>query len=165
MYAYSPEGYLTKEATYSPGGFLKSHYNYQRDENGNVTQEDTYRMNSLEGSIVYAYDKKGDAIEKKYLANDGSLLQAEKNKYNKQHLVVQTRNYNSKNDLLSTVKRKYNENNDCISLDAHIKIPKKEKNIVTYSYVYDAHGNWTSKTTYINGTPLQIIERTLEYYE
>lgn len=165
MYAYSPEGYLTKEATYSPGGFLKSHYNYQRDENGNVTQEDTYRMNSLEGSIVYAYDKKGDAIEKKYLANDGSLLQAEKNKYNKQHLVVQTRNYNSKNDLLSTVKRKYNENNDCISLEAHIKIPKKEKNIVTYSYVYDAHGNWTSKTTYINGTPLQIIERTLEYYE
>ena len=93
------------------------------------------------------------------------MLQAEKNKYNKQHLVAQTRNYNSKNDLLSTVKRKYNENNDCISLEAHIKIPKKEKNIVTYSYVYDAQGNWTSKTTYINGTPLQIIERTLEYYE
>ena len=67
------------------------------------------------------------------------MLQAEKNKYNKQHLVVQTRNYNSKNDLLSTVKRKYNENNDCISLEAHIKTPKKEKNIVTYSYVYDAH--------------------------
>ena len=67
--------------------------------------------------------------------------------------------------MLQDEKKKYKKNNDCISLEAHIKTPKKEKNIVTYSYVYDANGNWTSKTTYINGTPLQIIERTLEYYE
>jgi len=36
LYAYSPEGYLIKDATYSPGGFLKSHYTYQVNAEGQI---------------------------------------------------------------------------------------------------------------------------------
>ena len=43
LYAYSPEGYLIKDATYSPGGFLKSHYTYQVNAEGQILKEETYR--------------------------------------------------------------------------------------------------------------------------
>ena len=44
-------------------------------------------------------------------------------------------------------------------------MPKKQKNTATYQYSYDLQGNWTIKTTFINGEARQIIERTLNYYE
>ena len=66
LYVYNPEGYLIKDATYSPGGFLKTHYNYQVDTNGKVLKEETYHANQLESTIAYTYNKQGDPVEMRY---------------------------------------------------------------------------------------------------
>jgi len=39
------------------------------------------------------------------------------------------------------------------------------KIVETYQYTYDAHNNWVSALYFVNGSPTQIIERTLDYYE
>ncbi|GJH39611.1 hypothetical protein RCZ04_01610 [Capnocytophaga sp. HP1101] len=165
LYAYNPQGYLIKDATYSPGGFLKTHYNYQVDANGKVTKEETFHANQLESSAVYTYDKQGNAVETRYYDADGNLFQRVESKYNKQNLVVSSRVFDKEGKLVSTATKKYNAQGDCIKLQAETKLPKKQKNVATYTYVYDPQGNWTSKTTFINGEARQIVERTFTYYE
>lgn len=165
LYAYNPAGYLIKDATYSPGGFLKTHYAYQVDANGKVLKEETYRANQLESAVTYTYNKQGDPVEIRYYDHEGNLLQKVESKFNKQHLAVNTRTYDKDNKLLNITTKKYNAKGDCVKLQAETKLPKKQKNVATYEYKYDAQGNWISKTTFINGEPRQIIERTFTYYE
>lgn len=165
LYAYNPAGYLIKDATYSSGGFLKTHYAYQVDANGKVLKEETYRANQLESAVTYTYNKQGDPVEIRYYDHEGNLLQKVESKFNKQHLAVNTRTYDKDNKLLNTTTKKYNAKGDCVKLQAETKLPKKQKNVATYEYKYDAQGNWISKTTFINGEPRQIIERTFTYYE
>ena len=165
LYAYSPEGYLIKDATYSPGGFLKSHYTYQVNAEGQILKEETYRANELESAVTYTYNKQGDPVEMRYYDAQNNLLQIVKNKLNKQHQLVSNQVYDKDNNLVSTTTKKYNAKGDCVKLQAETKLPKKQKNVATYEYKYDAQGNWISKTTFINGEPRQIIERTFTYYE
>ena len=165
LYAYNPAGYHIKDATYSPGGFLKTHYAYQVDANGKVLKEETYRANQLESAVTYTYNKQGDPVEIRYYDHEGNLLQKVESKFNKQHLAVNTRTYDKDNKLLNTTTKKYNAKGDCVKLQAETKLPKKQKNVATYEYKYDAQGNWISKMTFINGEPRQIIERTFTYYE
>ena len=165
LYVYNPEGYLIKDATYSPGGFLKTHYNYQVDTNGKVLKEETYHANQLESTIAYIYDKQGDPVEMRYYDAQGNLLQRVESKFNKQHLAERNRTYDKDNKLVNITNKKYNSQGDCIKLQAENKLPQKQKNVATYEYKYDNRGNWIAKTTFINGEPRQIIERTLSYYE
>ena len=165
LYVYNPEGYLIKDATYSPGGFLKTHYNYQVDINGKVLKEETYHANQLESTIAYTYNKQGDPVEMRYYDAQGNLLQRVESKFNKQHLAERNRTYDKDNKLLNITTKKYNSQGDCIKLQAENKLPQKQKNVATYEYKYDNQGNWIAKTTFINGEPRQIIERTLSYYE
>lgn len=165
LYVYNPEGYLIKDATYSPGGFLKTHYNYQVDTNGKVLKEETYHANQLESTIAYTYDKQGDPVEMRYYDAQGNLLQKVESKFNKQHLAERNRTYDKDNKLVNITNKKYNSQGDCIKLQAENKLPQKQKNVATYEYKYDNRGNWIAKTTFINGEPRQIIERTLSYYE
>ena len=104
-------------------------------------------------------------MEIRYYDHEGNLLQKVESKFNKQHLAVNTRTYDKDNKLLNTTTKKYNAKGDCVKLQAETKLPKKQKNVATYEYKYDAQGNWISKTTFINGEPRQIIERTFTYYE
>jgi hypothetical protein len=165
LYVYNPEGYLIKDATYSPGGFLKTHYNYQVDTNGKVLKEETYHANQLESTIAYTYNKQGDPVEMRYYDAQGNLLQRVESKFNKQHLAERNRTYDKDNKLVNITTKKYNSQGDCIKLQAENKLPQKQKNVATYEYKYDNRGNWIAKTTFINGEPRQIIERTLSYYE
>ena len=165
LYVYNSEGYLIKDATYSPGGFLKTHYNYQVDINGKVLKEETYHANQLESTIAYTYNKQGDPVEMRYYDAQGNLLQRVESKFNKQHLAERNRTYDKDNKLVNITTKKYNSQGDCIKLQAENKLPQKQKNIATYEYKYDNRGNWIAKTTFINGEPRQIIERTLSYYE
>ena len=165
LYVYNPEGYLIKDATYSPGGFLKTHYNYQVDTNGKVLKEETYHANQLESTIAYTYNKQGDPVEMRYYDAQGNLLQRVESKFNKQHLAERNRTYDKDNKLVNITNKKYNSQGDCIKLQAENKLPQKQKNVATYEYKYDNQGNWIAKTTFINGEPRQIIERTLSYYE
>ena len=165
LYAYSPEGYLIKDATYSPGGFLKSHYTYQVNAEGQILKEETYRANELESAVTYTYNKQGDPVEMRYYDAQNNLLQIVKNKLNKQHQLVSNQVYDKDNNLVSATTKKYNAKGDCVKLQAETKLPKKQKNVATYEYKYDAQDNWISKTTFINGEPRQIIERTFTYYE
>lgn len=165
LYAYNPEGYLIKDATYSPGGFLKSHYTYQVNAEGQILKEETYRANELESAVTYTYNNQGDPVEMRYYDAQNNLLQIVKNKLNKQHQLVSNQVYDKDNNLVSTTTKKYNAKGDCVKLQAETKLPKKQKNVATYEYKYDAQGNWISKTTFINGEPRQIIERTFTYYE
>ena len=165
LYAYNSEGYLIKDATYSPGGFLKSHYTYQVNAEGQILKEETYRANELESAVTYTYNKQGDPVEMRYYDAQNNLLQIVKNKLNKQHQLVSNQVYDKDNNLVSTTTKKYNAKGDCVKLQAETKLPKKQKNVATYEYKYDAQGNWISKMTFINGEPRQIIERTFTYYE
>lgn len=165
LYAYNAEGYLVKDATYSPGGFLKRHYAYEVDAKGRVLKEETYQANELTGSIAYSYDKYGNPTEMRYYDVEGNLQNRVETKYNKQHLAVRNRTYDAAGKLLNVVRKKYNEQGDCVWLESEDRMPKKQKNTATYQYSYDLQGNWTIKTTFINGEARQIIERTLNYYE
>ena len=72
--------------------------------------------------------------------------------------------FNKDNRLIKTSDKTYNPEGDCIRWEVHNKTTKV-KIVETYQYTYDAHNNWVSALYFVNGSPTQIIERTLDYYE
>ncbi len=165
LYVYNPAGYLIKDVTYSPGGFLKNHYSYQLNDKGQVLKEETYYYNQLESSVVYTYHKKGYAAETDYYNAEDQLQQKVLTTVKGNPKTERNKTYNANGKLMNITTKKYNSAGDCISLQSENKLPEKSKNVATYTYTYDPQGNWTSKTTFINGEAREIIERTFEYYE
>jgi len=63
MFVYDPQGFLVKEVTYSPGGFLKSCIDYEVDAQGHREKETYYMSNAPTESTTYQYNRKGQVIE------------------------------------------------------------------------------------------------------
>jgi hypothetical protein len=164
MFVYDPQGFLVKEVTYSPGGFLKSHIDYEVDAQGRREKETYYMSNAPTESTTYQYNRKGQVIESIKYEKEGNFVEKRLFKYNTQGLVVRIRTYNKDNRLIKTSDKTYNPQGDCIRWEVHNKTTKV-KIVETYQYSYDTHNNWVSAVYFVNGSPTQIIERTLDYYE
>ena len=115
-------------------------------------------------STTYQYNRKGQVIESIKYDKEGNFVEKRLFKYNTQGLVVRIRTYNKDNRLIKTSDKTYNPQGDCIRWEVHNKTTKV-KIVETFQYTYDTHNNWVSAVYFVNGSPTQIIERTLDYYE
>lgn len=158
-YAYNPDGYLVKVATYSPGGFLKYHHTNEVNPEGKVLKREIYQSNQLINIITYTYNKKGNPTQIRTENSSGELVSTEETKYNKHQRPVRIKISDEKNKSPYVITQKYNAQGDCIWFQV------AGKQLSTYQYIYDDQGNWISMTTFVDGKPEQIIERTLQYYE
>jgi len=70
MFVYDPQGFLVKEVTYSPGGFLKSHIDYEVDTQGRREKETYYMSNAPTESTTYQYNRKGQVIVRNCILNE-----------------------------------------------------------------------------------------------
>ena len=164
MFVYNPQGYLIKEVTYTPGGFLKSHTNLEVNDKGEVLKETSFISNELDHTTSFKYNQQSLPVERIDFDKKGELNQKTFFKYNSKGQLTQLRQYNNLNKLVKIAKKSYNNQGDCIVSELHYKENKK-KEIESYEYSYDQHHNWISMTIFLDGKPTQIIERTFEYYE
>lgn len=159
------------------------------DEKGNKTENFSYGPNdSLEFKTKFKHDDKGFETEALQYKPDGSLCTKTITEYfkgNKRASCV----YDEDGRLSWRITYLYDDDNNITEEDYFRTVSKADhKNIYkydakgnvtalnscnedgsivtayTYKYEFDKKGNWIKKTEYMSGTPLNITDREIIYY-
>jgi hypothetical protein len=116
----------------------KLNYQFEYDERGNVTRWLAYKgNNSLAWNFVYTYDSNDNKISMLTKAIDGSTQM--------------------------TYKYTYDDKNNLIGEEV-LKQDGSVKNNFTYTYKFDRQNNWITQIKSENNKPVEIKERTYQYF-
>jgi hypothetical protein len=135
---FDEKGKIVEDTVNSPStGTTKTVYKY--DDLGNLKQVNSYNSeDSLESRIIYNCDEKRNMVELLYYIKDGTLKFKSTTKYDKKDNPIESKTYSSNGNL----------------------------EVETWKYdKFDKKGNWISRTFYINGEPLTIEEREIQYFD
>ncbi|MBF4985107.1 hypothetical protein FNJ87_12440, partial [Nonlabens mediterrranea] len=79
--------------------------------------------------------------------------------------IISYRRY-YKNKLNASRHYSYNRQNDVISIQLvrNDELKGISKNKIDFKFKYDSHGNWVQQIKSVNGQPLFIWHRKIEYY-
>ena len=190
IYNYDPKGHEQRIISENKDGSQHWRADNLYDDYGNLSRINYYNdLNELRFKIIYSYDERGflvgfsdyssgeSSVSKTVYKNDKSGLPIEvvhndargntssfTLKYDKYGNVSEQCSYQPQNILLSKVDIEHDETGKEIkiviyNLDGTINIIIKNK-----YRGKDAQGNWLEKFVYENDTPINKIERKLEYW-
>lgn len=195
LYSYDDAGRLLTETSYSADETL-SYEAQQRYDQGYTRStvyfaqgapeyrlEETFDISAhrlteasyspsqdLQYRVAYSYSERGDLTAENAFAEDGSLEYRLENSYDEAGRLLETVEYDADTEPFYRYNYAYNEVGD---------ITKRESrgvdgsgSALTYSYLYDAQGNWTERRTEKLVTrfgedvlePSEVTRRTLTYY-
>ncbi|MFH0893519.1 MAG: hypothetical protein V2A54_03695 [Bacteroidota bacterium] len=185
---YNKKGYVIQEKMYESDGKLMEELNYSYDTLGYLTNMKENNQGVLDNyTYKRKFDKSGNLIEKTSM-NNNSFSSKVKFKYvNKR--IVEEKTYDEKNKLLSIWRYAFDKKGYCIerscydekdSLTFKVSQEINEKGLVskwtalnsyskktttfTYTYTFDALGNWNRQIIYKGGVARYIVERVIEFY-
>ena len=189
-YSYNENAKLKNEKSVNPKGRLITEIKHEYDSRQNEIEKKFYDENSkIQGGIRYIYDNNNNVVEelqydsvynqnlkqKKtynpeglnvetvYLTMHDSLLRRVTNVFLPNKQVGETCTYYSLNELVSKTTYEYDKKLNVIRKLIYSPQDKTtEKH--TFEYTYDKYKNWTSRNEYINGEPVDMITRKIEYY-
>jgi hypothetical protein len=155
VFAFDKNGNLVSEKlAYSPG---KTHmtitYNYASDNkliSINHLSSCWGSNSCIKTGLRYTYDKKGNVIDE--LATDETVRNADWC-----YCYHFTAKYDDKNNIVEKI-----YNSDLSGIGLITKNDPSHK--ITYSYVYDAKGNWISRSEFQNNKARSITQREISYY-
>lgn len=142
---------------------------YKRDTSGRIIEVKSYEDGKLKARRVFEYTPTGYASKYYYgnkevayvkkgneFADTGGSLPESGKLDNKGRVVSKTETLPSV--FKATTYYTYNQNGDLVKEGSNAKLGnkvtgtlKKKETGKRYEYVYDKHGNWTEKRTYIDG--------------
>lgn len=186
-FVYNDEGKQIEGCRYDANGTLEGKTKFLYDEKGNLIEIDFYESDgSLNWKIMCAYDEKGNQIERNFYESDGSLDGKITRTYDEKGKEIESTHYESDGSLVWKEKYVYDKNGKLIekSRSDHNGTNKiwerydDKGNPTEWSgpdlegnssegkctYQYDQKGNWTQMVIYINGVPVNIVEREYTYY-
>lgn len=179
------------DAEYLPGGELVKSYTYTYDQNNKRTKETQLDTNGkllmtisylydsvghlLEDSSVdaegnpdkairFTYDTKGNVSEDNSYGSDGKLQKKYSYQYDDMGRKVENSRFDSYGNPEGKTVYAYDEQNNVIKKSSYGS-DNALKKILVYSYIYDSHHNWISKTTRVEGKVVNILEREIIYYQ
>ncbi|MBI5857201.1 MAG: hypothetical protein HZB42_06090 [Sphingobacteriales bacterium] len=137
---------------------------YEYNEKGTLTEEN--RLYFENGNTLFRklkYDSAGNMILSAEYKPDGSSIKKFTYNYDSANRKIAESWFNGADKMFFRYTHHYNENNDKIAMTGFSDSGAKEVE-VSWSYEYDAAGNWTKRTQYVNGLAGEIITRNFEYY-
>lgn len=131
---------------------------FKYDKEGNVTERTDY-IPGEQGHTVTKYSYSNHELSATQTYNSLSPQNTVEQQFSNGKLTSST----EKKDGLAVQKQyTYNDNGDVVQISTTQN--GKEPETITYEYQYDASGNWTKQTSYINGAADTVKQRTLEYF-
>lgn len=189
-YEYDEKKNMVKENKFLREETVQYITSFEYDEKNRKKLESSYKAN---GDLIYKtiFDYDGDNLAGVETINgaDNTTAKIEKFTYNDKGKVLTETSYNSFDKTNSvdeyTYDEKGNQTSRSNSKDGNImgkvaftyddKNNQTSINVVdgagttleskSYTFEYDAHGNWVKKTIKINDKPAFIVERKITYYD
>ncbi len=165
-YKYDSKGVRIGEQQRDQHNVLREDTKLTYDEKGKLIVSDTKGNSAIEsGKLVWKYDDKNNQIEEDLYNANGSTYYIKTFKYDERNNQLEEQVIEGDGSFSYKIAYKYDENNNKIWSNRY-----KTKDSIgsfTYTYTYeniDKAGNWLKKTTYENGMPDIMEERTIEYY-
>lgn len=175
VYEYDENGYVLKMTQYSAGGVKTGYKEYFE----NTTYANKYtgerRSESYDSdgnlSSVYEYNRNGETTKSENYRN-GKLWSAEENEYDENGNLIKSSSYDADRKFTSYSVYGYNESGKRIKIseyDGDDKLTgyteiKRDGKYVLSETVYDADGNKTEYTEYLENTPdYNTYSRTKRY--
>lgn len=170
-YEYDEKGRKTKIIRHDPNkeiDQLQKAFHY--DNYGNVVKEESYDLNDdrskyeLKVEKQYSYDQKNLIIKEcinSYIYYTYQYCIS--NQYNKEDLLEE------KTDRRRKTKYRYKDGRVVIleydeTIEYEENIFKRTKAFIQFEYEFDLKGNWIKQTKVVNGIPLYIRVREIEYF-
>ncbi|MBF4984207.1 hypothetical protein FNJ87_07660 [Nonlabens mediterrranea] len=164
----------TLKRIYSSIPLKKLYRTHEYNDNNNIVKEVFYNDdNSNNDSIIHF-----KTIERQFKNNlevkiktsysitkdelSVSLIEQE---FDDSNRIISYRRY-YKNKLNASRHYSYNRQNDVISIQLvrNDELKGISKNKIDFKFKYDSHGNWVQQIKSVNGQPLFIWHRKIEYY-
>ena len=185
-FIYNDKGKLIEYNLYKPDGILEEKRTYKYDDKGNRINcffdsslfftskfddngneiECIETNNNIKYKDIYKYDDKGNRIEEAEYVSGDSLSHIKTYKYDDKGNKIEEKRifYNSNEQWQNKfITYKYNEKGDMIELNSSNLEGKLSFKLI-FNYEYDKNNNFIRRTSYLNGTPNNIIEHEIEYY-
>ena len=189
-YSYNENDMLKAEKSVNPKGGLITEIIHEYDNRNNEIEKKYFDEKAkIQGGIKYNYDDNNNLIEELQYDSVYNQNLKQKKKYNPEGLNVETVYLTMKDSLLRRITNVFLPNKQvgetCIYYSPDELVSKttyeydKQLNIIlkliyspqdnttekhTFEYKYDKYKNWTSRNEYINGEPVDMITRKIEYY-
>lgn len=149
--------------TFKTGKTMK--FTSKFDDKGNEIEIKQFDDNALVSTIKNTYDNNGNITKSEDTDAKGKVRVTEatydaNNKVLSEKVVVDGKE-------VGTRTYKNDENGNPVSETTIRNLGsglKSEPEVVTYTYKYDAQKNWTSRTEYKDGEPVEVKERKVTYY-
>lgn len=150
VYKFNIDNHLIETINYEPDSTIYSHYIYQYDAKGNQIEFDDYKGKEIVGKTTFAYNDAGKKTETAFYLR-GNLNEITHYSYNEKGEESSHKIFDPEGKLKSTYAFLYDEKGNLISMTVtDIEQEKTTERIYSYSYEYDAQGNWITHTSYSN---------------
>ena len=145
------------------------------DNLNNLIEEQLYplgeyfELNKIISRIQFKYDSNNNIIEKNYVEADSvTIRRTEQYFYNDKKQLIREIRINNSTYKTTDDARDYEERNYFYDNERLIKLIYKNKvetKTITFAYKFDKRGNWMKQTKSVDGKPLYIWKRKIEYYK
>jgi hypothetical protein len=133
------------------------------------TSGEYLETNKIRNRIQFKYDSKNNLIEKNYADADSvTINRTEQYFYNDKKQLIREIRLNKSTYKNTDDARDYEERNYFYDNERLIKLIYKnnvETKTITFAYKFDKRGNWIKQTKSVDGKPLYIWKRKIEYYK
>lgn len=176
VYEYDENGYVLKMTQYNAGGVKTGYTEYFENTTyankyaGRRRTESYFSDGSL--SYIYEYNKNGKTTKSENYSSNGKLWSAEENEYDESGNLIKSSSYDADRKFTSYSVYGYNESGKRIkiskcdgsgTLTEYTEIKRDGKYVLSET-VYDADGNKTEYTEYLENTGIyEIYSRTKRY--
>jgi len=180
IYLFDSVGKLTEYRKRGFGGERTTRYpltmneisqnkQYTFDYDGDLLELRQYDLRQrLISSTHCIYAEGGNiamSIEYNYSSDSGVVAKRAVSRYDRNERLVSVEQYTADELLLWAEKRKYDKKGNLKKrTQTFFDDGNTETTVEQRIYSYDRYGNWTSCRYVLNGKPMYVIERRLEYY-
>lgn len=158
-YQYNKKGEKISSVLAKPGGDIEEKVTYVWDKKGNLSAEVYYETDgSMSSKEEYSYDGSGRVTEHLFKDGMGNITRKMAYQYagsekNPQLLI----NYQQTGVENNKVFYTWGSNGEV--LEEKTVASDLTETVTTYKYTWDKNNNWTERTEYNNGAPVEVIER------
>lgn len=157
-YSYDKNGFLIEEISLENKEMIYT-AQYVNDSLGRVIELQYFEPENHKSVTLKSYDRMGNLISENYKRLDIEKRRNSIYSYAADNKLVE---YSSTGDAMKEVE--YYDAQGNLVLNAIYELSGKLRDEIRYEYTYDQHGNWTQQITFMNQTPIEVVERVYVYY-
>lgn len=162
-YEYDDKGNVVRKLRLLPDGSVGYEFRYEYDTKGNIVKQEGYYQDKFNDGWLFKYDKKGNKIEAFHQGEDRMVYDKFYYDYDKNGNLLNETNLDGEGKKKSEVVYTYNKYGDLVD-EKKYGVDGQLVIHNTVSYEYDNKRNWLVKTQKQSGEIIYLTKREISYY-